>query len=200
MSFVVLVSLRRAGRTETLTRASNTSDNYPALRLLGQSTRKARAFTNPEENALDMRHLNFELKQLCQRNRDGSFATQAARERVLDLAARQLQEAGFRQMSASSLKPKHVNTLVSRWKAEEQSVGTIKNRMAALRWWAEKIAKPNVIARDNDAYGLAHRQYVTNVSKAHSLDERQLLQVSDAYTAMSLRLQERPSACVARNP
>jgi hypothetical protein len=147
------------------------------------------ASTDPNEKTSHMRDLNFELKQLCHRNRDGSFATQAARERVLDLAAKQLHEAGFRHMSASSLKPKHVHTLLSRWKTEEQSTGTIKNRMAVLRWWAEKIAKPNVIARDNDAYDIAHRQYVTNVSKAWSLGDSQLLRLSDPYTAMSLRLQ-----------
>ena len=43
-----------------------------------------------------MRNLNFELKQLCQRNRDGSFATQRDRGRVLDLVAGQLQELGDR--------------------------------------------------------------------------------------------------------
>ena len=30
-----------------------------------------------------MQDLNYELKQLCARNRDGSFATQADRERIL---------------------------------------------------------------------------------------------------------------------
>ena len=30
-----------------------------------------------------MRDLNYELKQFCQRNRDGSYATQVARERIL---------------------------------------------------------------------------------------------------------------------
>jgi hypothetical protein len=42
-----------------------------------------------------MRNLNYELKQLCRRNRDGSFATQRDRERVLDLVASQLHEMGF---------------------------------------------------------------------------------------------------------
>ena len=58
-----------------------------------------------------MRDLNFELKQMCRRNRDGSYATQRDRERVLDLVAGQLQELGFRQMTVTSLKPKHVNQL-----------------------------------------------------------------------------------------
>ncbi len=116
-----------------------------------------------------MRNLNYELKQMCRRNRDGSFATQRDRERVLDLVANQLHELGYRHMAAASLKPKHIERLVQRWQAEGLAVGTIKNRMAELRWWTEKIGKQNVIARDNDHYGIGHRQYVTNVSKARQL-------------------------------
>ena len=37
-----------------------------------------------------MRDLNYQLKQLCARNRDGSYSTQANRQRILDLVARQL--------------------------------------------------------------------------------------------------------------
>lgn len=84
-----------------------------------------------------MRDLNYALKQLCHRNRDGSYATQRDRERVLDQIANQLQELGYRHMGAESLKVKHVERLVERWKVEGLSVGTIKNRMAELRWWAE---------------------------------------------------------------
>ena len=50
-----------------------------------------------------MDDLTYTLRQLCQRNRDGSYTTQADRMRSLALAARQLREAGFRQMKASSL-------------------------------------------------------------------------------------------------
>ena len=95
-----------------------------------------------------MRDLNYQLKQLGRRNRDGSFATQADRERMLALFANQLHEAGYRHMRPDSLKPKHVEALLERWKAEEISAGTMKNRLAALRWWAEKIGKENVIARN----------------------------------------------------
>ena len=49
-----------------------------------------------------MRDLNYELKQMCRRNRDGSYATQRDRERVLDLVAGQLQELGYRHMAAAS--------------------------------------------------------------------------------------------------
>lgn len=116
-----------------------------------------------------MKDLNYELKQLCRRSRDGSYATQADRERTLDLIADQLLAMGYRHMHATSLKPRHVERLVERWQAESLSAGTVKNRMATLRWWAEKIGKQNVIAQDNAHYGIADRQYVTNVSKAREL-------------------------------
>lgn len=124
-----------------------------------------------------MRDLNYALKQLCHRNRDGSYATQRDREHVLDQIANQLQELGYRHMR------------VERWKAEGLTVGTIKNRMAELRWWAEKIGKQKVVARDNEHYGIGRRQYVTNVSKACELTVGDLSKITDAYTRMSLQLQ-----------
>lgn len=136
-----------------------------------------------------MRDLNYELKKLCQRNSDGSYATRYARERILTQVANQLHEMGFRNLQATSLKPKHVEALVERWKAEGLSAGTIKNRMMELRWWAEKIAKQNVIARYNDHYGIAKRQYVTNVSQARELTATELAKVTDPYTQLSLKLQ-----------
>ena len=136
-----------------------------------------------------MRDLNYQLKQLCDRNRDGSFATRADRERILTLVADQLQELGYRQMQVDSLKPKHVEALLERWRSEAIATGTLKNRMSALRWWAEKIGKQNVIARSNDAYGIAERVHVSNASKAKGLDTDKLAQVSDPYTAMSLGLE-----------
>jgi len=80
-----------------------------------------------------MDDLTYTLRQLCLRNRDGSHATQADRQRSLSLAACQLREAGFRQMRATSLKGKHVEALLQRWQAEGLSAGTLKNRMAHLR-------------------------------------------------------------------
>lgn len=136
-----------------------------------------------------MRNLNYELKELCRHNRDGSYATQYARERILTMIANQLHEMGFRDMRATSLKPKHVQALVERWKAESLSAGTMKNRMTVLRWWAEKIGKENVVARDNEYYGIAKRQYVTNVSQSRELTAGQLAKITDPYTRVSLTLQ-----------
>ena len=136
-----------------------------------------------------MRDLNYDLKQLCRHNRDGSYATQADREHILDLIADQLHEMGFRHMNAHSLKPTHVEKLVERWLPENLSPGTIKNRMSALRWWAEKIGKENIIARTNAAYGIPDRVYVTNISKAKELAMDQLANIRTLCIRISLRLQ-----------
>jgi len=84
-----------------------------------------------------VRDLNYQLKQLCYRNRDGSYATQANRLHQLMLIANQLVALGFRGMNARSLKPKHIDALVKDWLQQELGIGTIKNRMAVLRWWAQ---------------------------------------------------------------
>ena len=135
-----------------------------------------------------MDDLTYTLRQLCQRNRDGSYNTQADRMRSLSLAARQLREAGFRQMKASSLKGKHVQALLDRWQGEGLSSGTIKNRLSHLRWWAEKIGKSGILPADNMQLGVAERRYVTNVSKARELGTG-LEQITDVHVRMSLQLQ-----------
>lgn len=136
-----------------------------------------------------MRSLNFALKQLGRRNRDGSHATQVARERMLSLIANQLRELGFRQVTVTRLKPKHIEALVARWQEERLAPATMKNRMAALRWWAEKINKQNVVARDNSYYGIPERIYIDNSSKARELSTAALNAVGDQHVRMSLKLQ-----------
>ncbi len=137
-----------------------------------------------------MRDLNYQLKQLCHRNRDGSFATQHTRERTLALVANQLHDLGYRHMSTHSLKPKHIEVLVRHWQDQTLSVQTIKARMAALRWWAQKVNRASVVARSNDHYGIAKRQFVATVSKARSVTEADLTRVRDEYVRMSLELQQ----------
>ena len=136
-----------------------------------------------------MRDLNHQLKELCRRNRDGSHATQRDRERILSLIADQLHALGFRGMSSGSLKPKHVEALLGHWQREDLSVGTIKNRLAALRWWAQKVDRQNVIARSNAHYGIPERRFVADGSKARTVEETDLDKVRDPHVRMSLELQ-----------
>ena len=48
-----------------------------------------------------------------------------------------------------AIKPKHVQALLENWGKHDLSAGTVKNRMAALRWWAQKVDQQNVIAWSN---------------------------------------------------
>ena len=137
-----------------------------------------------------MRDLNYQLKQLCRHCREGSHATQAKRERMLTLIANQLHELGYRGMSARSLKPKHIEALIQNWREQELSIGTIKNRMAAIRWWANKVDKRNVVARNNEHYGIPDRRFITNESKAKTLTQEHLEKVRDEHVRMSLELQQ----------
>lgn len=136
-----------------------------------------------------MKDLNYQLMKLCRDNRDGGFSTQATRSRLLDLIANQLLELGFRRMQPTSLKPKHIDALVAHWQTQGIGVGTLKNRLAALRWWAKKVNKSSIIAKDNSAYGIGKREYVTKASKAQALDERKLADISDHHVRLSIRLQ-----------
>lgn len=137
-----------------------------------------------------MRDLNYRLLQLCRRNRDGSFATRARRARELDLCGRQLHDLGYtRFKDPHKLKGRHVTALVGRWTAEGLSVGTIKARMASLRWWAEKVGRESVIDPRNAVYGIGERQYVTHESKAVFMSHGDLDKVKDAHIRASLELQ-----------
>lgn len=137
-----------------------------------------------------MSKLKYELMNLTRRNRDGSFATQANRRDMLVLFVTQLKEVGYkvRELGAADLKGRHVNALVKRWIAEGLSAGTIKNRMAVLRWWAEKIGAPQIV-KENSVYGIENREFVTNKSKAVTLKDLDLSQF-DSFIAQSLKLQD----------
>ena len=136
-----------------------------------------------------MQDLNYGLKRLVYRSREGAFATRAAREHILLQAANTLHDLGYRKLKPEGLKPKHVEALVAHWQGQDLSAGTIKNRLAHVRWWAQKVGKPAVVARDNTHYGIDRRTYVTGKDKSRSIDADQLEKVTDHHTRLSLTLQ-----------
>lgn len=88
-----------------------------------------------------MRDLNHDFKLLCQRNRDGSMATQHDREVILSLVADQLQEGGFHHLRAPGVRSKHIDHLVKRWHEDGIASSTVKNRMSATRWLLRELAQ-----------------------------------------------------------
>ncbi|MEM7706540.1 MAG: phage integrase N-terminal domain-containing protein [Pseudomonadota bacterium] len=137
-----------------------------------------------------MKDLNYQLKRLCRQNRDGSYSTQANRSRMLDQMAHQLHELGYRRMGARSIKPKHVSALTDLWKEQGLCIGSQKNRLSALRWWARKIGKGHVMSKDNGEYGIGTRTAIPAESKAQTLTPSQINRVEDPYIRLSLRLQQ----------
>lgn len=133
--------------------------------------------------------MQFDIHQMCLRNRDGSFSTRAARERALDLCARQLKSLGYGQMRAQSLKPKHVEALVGLWTAEGITAGTLKNRMAYLRWWAEKVGRESVIPGENASLGIPERSLMSAEGRQLALDADKLVLIGDERVKLSLLLQ-----------
>ena len=136
-----------------------------------------------------MDDLTYGLRQLCQLNRDGSHATQADRWRSLRLMGRQLREAGFRRMTPKSLNERHAEALLARWKNEGLSAGTFKNRLAHLRWWAEKVHKEGIVPNVNSELGVPMRQFVAKESKARELGDS-LDRITDPHVRASLSLQQ----------
>lgn len=140
-------------------------------------------------NGIAMKKLNFELKNLCRRNRDGSHSTQATRHETLQQLAGELDKLGFQHMGVTSLKPKHVEALVKNWKERGIAAGTMKNRMATLRWWADKAGAKGAVAASNDFYGIDRRIHVTNVNKATTAPETFKERIFDAHVRASVELQ-----------
>lgn len=136
-----------------------------------------------------MRQLNFQLKQLCKTNRDGSYSTQSNRHKTLQKLANDLHGLGFRGMQTQSLKQKHVQALVNHYQSEKLAIGTLKNRLAVLRWWANKLGRPQVVATTNEHYGIGSRQLVAKESKAKILEQVKLNQIMCPYIKISLELQ-----------
>lgn len=135
-----------------------------------------------------MDDLTMDLVRLCRRNRDGSYGTQNNRQRGLTAMADDLEELGYRLPAASSLKPKHVEALVEKWLDEDKTDASVRNRLSWLRWWAEKIGKPNVVGRDNAAYGVAERGEVTR-NRAQALDHGKFQTIECPHIKASILLQ-----------
>ncbi|PHS69453.1 MAG: integrase [Cycloclasticus sp.] len=131
--------------------------------------------------------LAYDLKQLCSRNRNGSKSTQANRLRILSLVATQIADSGFKLDKARSLKPKHIGAVLEKWKADKLTTGTIKNRMAAIRWWAGSVNKTSIL-QSNEDYGIEARAN-TKTDKSHKLNLDKLDAIECPKIKMAVRLQ-----------
>ncbi len=137
-----------------------------------------------------MKKLEYQLRQMTFHNRDGSYGTQRGRLADLMLIARQLNELGFNQMNVYALRRKHVDALLGLWKARDLSSSRIKNCMSALRWWARKVSRDDVIPSTNRELDIPQRKMIPESSKAQWLDSARLDLLPNERMRLSVELQQ----------
>lgn len=134
--------------------------------------------------------IHLQLKDVLRANKEGSFATQAARHDVLMTAVADLHSLGYSNIKLINLKPKHIQALVKDWKVQGIANATMKNRMSHLRWLADKIEKQNIIPRTNKELGIGDRIYVDNSkNRAWELTDEQLSKIGNERVRLSLQLE-----------
>lgn len=144
-----------------------------------------------------MKKLVYDFKQLTFYHRGGSEKTQRNRLNMVILFATQLTEQivdgngrpRWKDLRAWQLKGRHVNALVTLWKAQGIEPRTMANRLAVLRWICRHLERQGVIHKSNADYGLAPRQSVAQISKAKTLPDGILEQIRDPYVRFSVELQ-----------
>lgn len=137
-----------------------------------------------------MKDLVYQLSVLCKRNDDGKRSTSAQRQAILKLCGEQLSER-YPRLTIDGIKGRHVHYLVEKWKSEGKQTGTLKNRLAALRWWCEQRKRLWVMSPDNADYGIGRR--VNGVeNKERNLTPDMLNRIGGPYAGYirySLKLQ-----------
>src|SRR5258706_498602 len=120
-----------------------------------------------------MREFNYELKQLCQRNRDGSYSTRANRERILELIANQLLEFGLRRKESIMMQPAWADrgdrvALMGRWtkgkREREIPIRTAEQRLALDK--AKQLAGTGSLIPKGMRYVEQLKRFETQCEKA----------------------------------
>lgn len=133
--------------------------------------------------------LAYELKNMALRVGGGSAATRDQRHRGLQLIAAQLRDMGHKLPSARSIKERHIHKLIARWKEEQLSTGTLKNRMSWVRFWVAGVRKNSILPGDNSDLGI-ERRAAFNGNKARSTSWA-VLQKLPERMQLAVALQER---------
>ncbi len=131
--------------------------------------------------------LAFDLKNLALRAGEGSYLTRNQRHRGLQLIARELKGLGYQLPSARSLKPKHIQALVSSWTVAGLSAGTLKNRMSWVRWWAASVRRSSVLPAVNADLGIGARTF-REEGRAHTTALNKIATLPD-WMQCAIRLQ-----------
>ena len=142
-----------------------------------------------------MRELHFDLRLLLEDDRQGSYGSRRARRYVLAQAAETLHQIGYRGLRAKGLKGRHIKALVAERRRQGLAEGTVKNRMAHLRWWAGQVGKANLVG-SNAQYGIGPRSHVSDGTKRREV----AIKFTPSYADRGDRLSVRGSTAKGGRP
>ncbi len=130
--------------------------------------------------------LKRSLYQCLKRDRCGSFATRWDRRGILQQALEQVIDLGYKIATVEQIKPKHIQALVRFWQQKKLAVGTIKNRLAALRYLADVLQKLELVA-SNKVLQVGSR--ITSTRRNKACVHPDLSKITDPYVKASVELQ-----------
>lgn len=118
----------------------------------------------------------YQIKQIMKYNRDGSPDKQNARHQNLMRSVRELQERGYsKRWDVHKIGKKEVHRLVRDWRDRGLTHKTIANRMADIRWLANKVNRADQIPSNRDVgIGLRENAPGHGENKAEQLQQRHL--------------------------
>lgn len=129
-----------------------------------------------------------------------SNRTLTAREDILFMCMRQVREMGYDIKSVYSLRGRHVEALVEKWKTEGVGAGAIQNRLSTLRALSKWIGKDGMVLPTRH-YALDNPERLRRKTSAQEdkswsakgLDREKIFELvgtEDHYVAMQLRLMD----------
>lgn len=130
--------------------------------------------------------LQNSIRQILKRSHEGSRCSQADRQLILMKFAEDVVNSGNKLRHVQGLKTKHIANIIQTWQKSGLASGTMKNRLSALRFLAEKIGKPNIVP-SNDQLQIPMRTSAPRYNRA--ITNPDLSAVSNNNILISLQLQ-----------
>lgn len=155
---------------------------------------------NPKDWKANLKKVldEFSLKSFNSKQKYSvSNATNQKRRDIITLSFRQLREFGYKIHDPYSLKPKHIQYLMSRWEDEKLSASTLTNRLSVLRLFTDFLGKRGMVGAPEDYVqdkSLVKRSYVNKKDKswkAVEIDAKEIVSKAmdvDEYTCHQLKL------------
>ena len=134
-----------------------------------------------------LRNATYSVHKLIKESHTLSFATRSDYKYILTRLLKDLYALGIQLPHIKNIKQKHIIRVLDQWKDKKLSSGTIKNRLAAIRFALSAMGKSAMLPDNNQALSVKKRRIRPETNRA--ITSLSLDGVTDPYVALSLRLQ-----------